>query len=235
MHADLHCHSSASYDSLASVAGLVRVAAERGLTHLAITDHERIDGALAARDLAPAELTVIVGEEIRCAVGDAIGLYLERPVAPGMSLLDTAAAIHEQGGLMGIPHPFDRWRSSSLASLRDAELESVLPQLDFIEAFNGRIPFGSVNERAADFAREHGLPGVASSDAHSLLEVGVAYTRLPGPIRSAAELKAALPHAQLMPGRGSMVVRAAMPLIKTVQAFRGNRRVRPAAGGVAPR
>ncbi|MGZ6345193.1 MAG: PHP domain-containing protein, partial [Candidatus Limnocylindrales bacterium] len=77
---DLHCHSAASFDSLSKPADLVRLAAERGLTHLAITDHERIDGALAARDLAPPELTVIVGEEIRSADGDLLGLFLEHTV-----------------------------------------------------------------------------------------------------------------------------------------------------------
>jgi predicted metal-dependent phosphoesterase TrpH len=230
VHADLHSHSAASFDSIASAVGLMRAGLERGLTHLAITDHERIDGALAARERAPEGLTLIVGQEVRCAVGDAIGLYLERPIPAGLSLLETAAAVHEQGGLMGIPHPFDRWRSSSLARLRDAELESVLGQIDFIEAFNGRVPFSSVNQRAADFAQEHGIPGVASSDAHSLLEVGVAYTTLPGPITDAASLKAALPEARLVTGRGSFVVRAAMPLFKAIQTMRGNRPLRSGSG-----
>ena len=62
---DLHCHTSASFDSLAEPANVVRAAAARGLTHLVVTDHDRIDGALAARDAAPAGLTVIVGEEVQ--------------------------------------------------------------------------------------------------------------------------------------------------------------------------
>src|SRR5688500_4946879 len=59
---DLHCHTSASFDSLAKPGDVVRAAAERGLTHLVITDNDRIEGALEARDLAPAGLTVIIGE-----------------------------------------------------------------------------------------------------------------------------------------------------------------------------
>lgn len=232
-HLDLHCHSSASYDSLASPEGLVRVAAERGLTHLAITDHERIDGAVRARDAAPEGLTVIVGEEVHSRDGDLIALYLERPVPPGLPALETVAAIHDQGGLAGIPHPFDRWRSSGLAGLQEELLAPLLAEIDFLEAFNGRVPYSAANERAAALAAAHGLPGIASSDAHTLLEVGIAYTILPGPIDSAAELKAALPEARLVTGRGALLLRAAMPLFKVVQALRGNRRVRPASGSGA--
>src|SRR5919205_2038607 len=102
--ADLHTHSNASFDSLASPASLVRTAASRGLTHLAITDHDRIDGALEARELAPAiapELTVIVGEEIRTTDGDLICLFLERTIPPGLSAVEAIAAAREQGGLVG--------------------------------------------------------------------------------------------------------------------------------------
>src|SRR5918998_305392 len=109
---DLHCHTRASFDSLASPAAVVRLAAERGLTHLAIPDHHRLDGALAARAAAPPGLTVIVGEEIRSLAGDLIALFVERPVPPGLSAVEAIAAVREQGGLIGIPHPFDPFRGS---------------------------------------------------------------------------------------------------------------------------
>src|SRR5437867_497357 len=85
---DLHCHTSASFDSLATPAAVVRAAAARGLTHLAITDHDRIVGALEAQALAAREapgLTVLVGQEIRTTGGDMIGLFLHEPVAPGLA------------------------------------------------------------------------------------------------------------------------------------------------------
>src|SRR3972149_5485820 len=82
---DLHCHTSWSPDSLSRPEAVARVAAERGLTHLAITDHGRIEGALAARDAAPEGLTVIVGEEIRSREGDLVALFVERPVPVGLS------------------------------------------------------------------------------------------------------------------------------------------------------
>ena len=207
----------------------MRLALERGLTHLAITDHERIDGAQAARDLAPQGLTVIVGEEIRSTDGDVLGLFLERAVAPGLSAAETIAAIHEQGGLAGLPHPFDRFRNSALAGEREELLAELAEQLDFVEAYNARVPFAEANERAAAFARRHGLPGVASTDAHSLLEVAVACTIVPGLIETPDQLRNALPGATLLTGHASYLVRGLTPLAKLVNRARGNRRVRPAA------
>ena len=168
---DLHCHTNASFDCLAEA--VVRAAARRGLTHLAITDHDRIEGALRARDAAPDGLTVIVGEEVRTADGDLIALFLDRAVAPGRPALETIAEVRAQGGLVGIPHPFDRYRGSML---KDPGLEAVGGLVDWVEAHNARVVGGSANDRAAAFAGELGLPGVAVSDAHSVLEVGVAYT-----------------------------------------------------------
>ncbi|CAN5448847.1 CehA/McbA family metallohydrolase [soil metagenome] len=227
---DLHCHSSASFDSLSSPADLVRVASERGLTHLAITDHERIDGALEARERAPDGLTVIVGEEIRSTECDIIGLFLERAVPPGLSPLETIAAIHEQGGVAGLPHPFDRFRLSGLRDGLATLPDQLAAQLDFVEAYNARTPFAGANRRAAEYAHAHGLPGVASSDAHTLLEVGVAYTVLRGPIRDAEQLRRSLRvGCELVPGRASLVVRGMAPAAKLVQRIRGNRRVGPAS------
>ncbi|HTS14122.1 MAG TPA: PHP domain-containing protein [Candidatus Sulfotelmatobacter sp.] len=224
---DLHSHSSFSFDSLSKPADLVRVAAERGLTHLAITDHERLDGALEGRAHAPAGLTVIVGEEIRTADGDMLGLYLTEVVAPGMSAAETVDAIHAQGGLAGLPHPFDHYRNSGLRGEREAAMVALAPRLDFIEAYNARAAFGDANARAAEFAVRNGLPGVASSDAHSLLEVGVACTIVPGPIETPDQLRAALAHATLMPGHASYLARGLTPLAKLINRTRGNRRVRP--------
>ena len=98
---DLHCHTRASFDSLSSPTSVVRAAASRGLTHLAITDHETIAGALEARDVAREQapgLTVLVGEEVRSREGDLIAMFIERAVPRGLSAAETIAAIREQGG-----------------------------------------------------------------------------------------------------------------------------------------
>lgn len=226
--ADLHCHTSASFDSLARPAAVLRAAVERGLTHLALTDHDRIDAALAARDAAPQELVVIIGQEVRTTAGDLVALYLERPIPPGYSMSEAAARIREQGGVVGLAHPFDRFRAGGGRRGWEAELERLVPLLDYVETWNARLMLGDGNRRAAEFAHDNGLPGVAVSDAHTVLEVGVAYTNFDGTIDSAAELRQALAEARLVTGRGSRLVRLGMPVAKLVQRMRGNRRVLPA-------
>lgn len=221
---DLHCHTSASFDSLSRPEEVVRAALDRGLTHVVVTDHERIEGALRARDAAPAGLQVIIGEEIRTADGDLTAAFLERAVPPGMSAADTVTAIREQGGLVGIPHPFDRFRGSLR---KDALLVSLAPLVDWIETHNARL-VGGGNERAGTFAREHDRPGVAVSDAHTIVEVGVAYTALDGDPSTPAGLLAGLPSSELVAGRASFAVRLWTPFAKGVQRARGNRRIRPA-------
>jgi predicted metal-dependent phosphoesterase TrpH len=221
---DLHCHTNASFDSLSDPGRVVRAAAARGITHLAITDHERIDGALRARDAAPAGLTVIVGEEVRTAEGDLIALFLEEAVAPHRPARETIEAIRAQGGLVGIPHPFDRFRGSMLA---DPRLEAMAQLVDWVEAHNARVVGGSGNERAQQLARDIGLPGVAVSDAHSVLEVGVAYTALDRDPSTAEGLLAALTNVELVPGRASYIVRTLTPVAKLINRARGNRRVPP--------
>ncbi len=221
---DLHCHTSASFDSLSSPRKVVAAAATRGLTHLAITDHDRIEGALRARDAAPPELTVIVGEEIRTADGDLIALFLEQAVEPHRPARETIDAVRAQGGLVGIPHPFDRFRGSML---KDPRLEAMAQLVDWVEAHNARVVGGTGNERAQQFARDMGLPGIAVSDAHSVVEVGVAYTALDADPSTPEGLLAALTNVELVPGRASYIVRTLTPVAKLINRARGNRRVPP--------
>ncbi|MET0772050.1 MAG: PHP domain-containing protein [Candidatus Limnocylindrales bacterium] len=223
---DLHCHSSASFDSVAAPGKLLAKAVRIGLTHLAITDHERIDGALRARDLAPDDITVIVGEEVRSSDGDMIGLFLERAVPPGMSAQETAAAIHEQGGIVGLPHPFDRFRSSggSRAAEQQRGLDALAASVDYVEVHNARA-YRDANPMAAAFADAHGLPGTASSDAHSVMELGVAQTVVEGPVEDGPSLLAALSGATIIKGRASYLVRGWTPMAKVLQRLHGNRRI----------
>lgn len=217
---DLHCHTRASFDSLSPPASVVRVAAERGLTHLAITDHDRIDGAQEARAAAPEGLTVVVGQEIKTLAGDLIAVFLTSPIPPGLPAVDAIAAVRAQGGLVGIPHPFDRFRRSLG---RDAVIATLGPLVDWVEIHNARL-VGRGNEEAAAFALENRLPGVAVSDSHSLLEVGVAYTALDGDPSTPEGLLAALRSIEIVPGRASFVARLMTPVAKVVQRARGNGR-----------
>ena len=223
---DLHCHTSASFDSLASPRSVVAAAAKRGLTHLAITDHDRIDGALAGRDVAPEGLSVFVGEEIRTRDGDLIAVFLSEAVRPGMSALDTIRAVRDQGGLVGIPHPFDRFRGSLARSEAPRNLEALAASVDWIEIWNARLMFGDGNQRAAELARAVDVPGVAVSDAHMAVEVGVAYTAMMGSADSPADLRAALAAGPaIVMGRASAYVRLVTPFAKAINRARGHGRV----------
>jgi predicted metal-dependent phosphoesterase TrpH len=257
---DLHVHTSASFDSLASPESQVRAAASRGLTHLAITDHDTIQGALAARDYAMRNtlaVMVLVGQEVKTSSGDLIALFLTTAIESGLAPADAIAAIRAQGGLVGIPHPFDRFRGSLLVGggggagagpgadasreppddAPEVPLDSpaagpaeLAPLVDWVEAHNARIMVGDGNERAHAFAVEHGLPGVAVSDAHSTLEVGVAYVALNGDPSTPEGLLAALPTAELVTGRATYFVRAVTPVAKVVQWARGRGRRAPTGG-----
>ena len=226
---DLHCHTNASFDCLSDPVKATVAAARRGITHLAITDHDRIDGALRARDGAPDGLTVIVGEEVKTASGDLICLFLQAAVPPGLPPAETIALVREQGGLVGIPHPFDRHRSS-MANVTE-ELDALAGLVDWVETYNARVVFREGNERAQAFALRTGLPGVAVSDAHSLLEVGVASTRVLGDPSTPSGLLAALASAEVQPGHATYFARGLTPLAKLVQRARGNGRIRRAASG----
>jgi predicted metal-dependent phosphoesterase TrpH len=225
---DLHTHSSASFDSLSRPDKMIDKAVQQGITHLAITDHERIDGAQRAVELAGDRLQIIVGEEIRTRDGDMLGLFLERAIAPGLSAADTAAAIREQGGLVGLPHPFDSYRSSggSKAGEGPQKLDELATIVDYVETHNARA-YRDANPLAGAFAQRHELPGVASSDAHSVMELGIASTALPGTFEDAEGLRALLPDADLVPGRASYYVRLWTPVSKLVNRVRGNGRIRP--------
>jgi predicted metal-dependent phosphoesterase TrpH len=227
---DLHCHTSASFDSLATPAGVVRAAAARGLTHLAITDHDRIDGALKAQAVAASEtprLTVIVGQEIRTTAGDMIGAFLHEAIPPGLTPAAAIANVRAQGGLIGIAHPFDRFRGS-LGKGDAAWFEEVAGEVDWIEAWNARVMFGDGNERASALAGRLGIPGVAVSDAHTILEVAIAATRADGDPQTPDELRAALAGPlELVTGRASAYTRLIAPAAKLLQHARGRGRVKP--------
>jgi len=218
---DLHCHTAASFDCRSRPRDVVRTAFERGITHLAITDHGRIDGALEARSVAPPGLVVLIGEEIRTVEGDLIGCFLEHPVPSGLSAREAIAEVRDQGGLVGIPHPFDRWRGSLG---RRAWLGDLAPLVDWVEIHNARALFRA-NARAASFAAEQGLPGVAVSDAHTLLEIGVAATVVEADPSTPDGLRAALRSASLVTGRGAFVARLATPIAKGLHWWQRIRRL----------
>ena len=133
-----------------------------------------------------------MGEEVRSAEGDLIGLYLERAVPPGMSAAETAAAIHEQGGLVGLPHPFDRFRSSGGSNAADEQraLDALAAAVDYIEVHNARA-YRRREPARSGLRRDPRTAGTASSDAHSVMELGVSQTVVSGPSMARRAARAA--------------------------------------------
>ena len=211
---DLHMHTRFSPDSGAPPASIVARCLKTGLNCIAVTDHNTIRGALEVRELAPFQ--VIIGEEVKSAAGDIIGLFLEEQVPRGLPAVDTVRAIKEQGGLVLVPHPFDRFRSSAI---KGESLLEILPQVDALEAFNAHNLLMRDNDRADAFCREKGLVAAAVSDSHTALELGRTYMELPEFDGTAAGFKEALSRAKLVKRRANQVLRLTTVYVKLRRAL----------------
>jgi predicted metal-dependent phosphoesterase TrpH/glycosyltransferase involved in cell wall biosynthesis len=174
--ADLHLHTSWSHDCSIDVDDLLDHAEAQGLGAIAVTDHNVFGGALQAAERARGRrLIVIPGEEVKTAEqGEVIGLFLREEIPRGMSFGETVAAIRAQGGLVYLPHPFDRMH----AIPDPATLHRHLAEIDVLEVYNARLLFEAYNEEALRFARKYNLTPGAGSDAHVLAGVGTGAVRM---------------------------------------------------------
>jgi len=174
--ADLHMHTSWSFDCAVDPAELVDYAEAEGLGAIAVTDHNVFGGALETVDAAQdRDLVVIPGEEVKTAdQGEVIGLFLEREIPRGLSFAETVTAIREQGGLVYLPHPFDRMHTIP----EPKTLHRHLADIDVFEVYNARLLFDAQNDEALRFARKYDLTMGAGSDAHVLQGVGTGAVRM---------------------------------------------------------
>ena len=173
---DLHMHTDHSSDCATPVEVLLATAREQGLDAIAVTDHNEISGALEAREkAADFGVKVIVGEEVKTASqGEVIGLFIQERIPRGLTLEQTVAQIKEQGGLVYVPHPFDR-----LHSVPDYEhMLAILDGIDAIEVFNPRVAIGAFNEEAVRFAAKYRLIAGAGSDSHVAQGLGSVRIRM---------------------------------------------------------
>jgi glycosyltransferase involved in cell wall biosynthesis len=173
---DLHMHTDHSGDCATPVEVLLQTAKAQGLGAIAVTDHNEVSGALAARDLAAEYgVKVIVAEEVKTATqGEVIGLFIEERIPRGLTLAETVAEIRRQGGLVYVPHPFDR-----MHAVPDYEhLLGIVEDVDAIEVYNPRVAIGSFNEEAARFAAKYRIPAGAGSDAHVAQGLGSVRVRM---------------------------------------------------------
>ncbi len=173
---DLHMHTDHSHDCATPVESLLETARDRGLGAIAVTEHNEISGAVAAAAICEQYgVKVILGEEVKTASqGEVIGLFITEKIERGMTLAETVAEIKRQGGLVYVPHPFDR-----MHAIPDYEhLLPIIDQIDLIEIYNPRVALDTFNEEAARFAAKYRIPAAAGSDAHVTQGLGTARVRM---------------------------------------------------------
>jgi predicted metal-dependent phosphoesterase TrpH len=235
---DLHMHTDHSHDCATPVEVLLATAREQGLGAIAVTDHNEISGALAARAQA-AELggahppvKVVVGEEVKTASeGEVIGLFIEERIPRGLTLAETVAEIRRQGGVVYVPHPFDR-----MHAVPDYEhLLPVLEEIDAIEVFNPRVAIGAFNEEAARFAAKYRIAAGAGSDSHVAQGLGSVRVRMRD-FEGPQEFMQSLRDAEIITRPTSLLYVQALKFLETratppsARRARRARRVRRATG-----
>jgi hypothetical protein len=230
---DLHMHTDHSHDCETPVEVLLATAKEAGLGAIAVTDHNEISGALEAREKAAAAgVKVIVGEEVKTAEqGEVIGLFIEEKIPRGLTMAETVAEIKRQGGLVYVPHPFDR-----MHAVPDYEhLLPILDDVDAIEVFNPRVAIGAFNEEAVRFAAKYRIVAGAGSDSHVAQGLGSVRIRMrdfDGP----DEFLQSLRDAEIMTKPSSLIYVQALKFLQTkatpavARRASRERRVRRATG-----
>ncbi|MGA2454931.1 MAG: PHP domain-containing protein [Solirubrobacteraceae bacterium] len=222
---DLHMHTDHSYDCATPVEVLLASAREQGLGAIAVTDHNEISGALEAAAQADRlgphpPVKVIVGEEVKTAgEGEVIGLFIKEKIPRGLSLRETVAEIKRQGGVVYVPHPFDR-----MHSVPDYEhLLEILDEVDAIEVFNPRVAIAGFNEEAARFASKYRIPAGAGSDSHVAQGLGSVRIRMrefDGP----TEFLQSLRDAEILTRPSSLLYVQALKFLQTRATPRSARR-----------
>jgi predicted metal-dependent phosphoesterase TrpH len=228
---DLHMHTDHSHDCATPVEVLLATAREQGLGAIAVTDHNEVSGALEARGRASG-VKVIVGEEVKTAgEGEVIGLFIEERIPRDMTLAETIAEIKRQGGVVYVPHPFDR-----MHAVPDYEhLLPVLDEVDAIEVFNPRVAIGAFNEEAARFAAKYRIPAGAGSDSHVAQGLGSVRVRMRD-FEGPQEFLQSLRDAEIVTRPTSLLYVQALKFLETratppsARRARRARRVRRATG-----
>ncbi len=167
---DLHTHSIVSQDGGLTGQDYAHIISQKKLNVIAITDHNTISFAEDLHKKFPKN--IIIGEEISSGEGDVIGLYLTKRIQPHLGIEETTKQVHKQGGLVLIPHPFEKFRSSVSLEMFNKHLSSI----DLVESFNARSKLKRPLQDAAEFATRHTIPHVANSDAHCMRGIPSAYT-----------------------------------------------------------
>jgi glycosyltransferase involved in cell wall biosynthesis len=220
---DLHMHTDHSGDCATPVEHLLATAREQGLGAIAVTDHNEVSGAFEARaKAAEFGVKIIIAEEVKTASqGEVIGLFLTEKIPRGLTLEETVAEIKRQGGLVYVPHPFDR-----MHAVPDYEhLLKIVDDVDAIEVYNPRVAIGSFNEEAERFAAKYQIVRGAGSDSHVAAGLGSVRIRMrdfDGP----AEFLESLRHAEITTKSGTLLYVQALKFLETKATPKAARRAR---------
>jgi predicted metal-dependent phosphoesterase TrpH len=174
LKADLHIHTEYSMDCSTALDKIIKRCREQGINCVAIADHGTVEGALKMQKLSPFQ--VIVAEEILTTQGEIMGMFLKETVPSGLTPQETIKRIRAQGGLVNIPHPYDKGRGSAL---KDWVIDEIAGEIDLMEVLNARSTTAATIERTEAFAKRHKIVQGAGSDAHSVQEIGNAYVMIP--------------------------------------------------------
>lgn len=169
---DLHTHSIISPDGAGSIteSDFDKYLTDGVLDCIAITDHNEVRFAQMMQKKWGEK--IIIGEEITTADGEMIGLFLKQKIEPGFSAKETAKKIHDQGGFVYIPHPFETLRKG----MQEEVLVTLIDDIDIFEVFNGRGKWRGKTKEAHMFAQKYNLVGAASSDAHGHRGIGKTFS-----------------------------------------------------------
>ena len=199
-------------DSNTTLEEIIARCQQDGIGCVAISDHGTIEGALKLQAMNP-PFKVIVAEEVLTPQGEIMGMFLKETVPSHQPVDAVLAQIKAQGGLVCIPHPFDKFRPSGLAA---KEMERIAEQIDIIEAFNSKVVVTSSLGKARAFADEHGLAQGAGSDAHLPQHIGSAYVEIPD-FSNSTEFLTALKSGRIV-GRRTLPFRSVW--LRLLQPFR---------------
>lgn len=169
MNFDLHIHSVYSKDSILKPERIIKIAKKKGLSGIAVTDHDTIEGALKTKSVAFDNFMVIVGAEVQTDKGEIIGLFLNEEIKT-REFAEVIDEIKDQDGITVLPHPYRN---------RLCDPKNLLEKVDLVEGLNARTS-KELNYRAQILARNFGLPMIAGSDAHTPFEIGRAQTIIQG-------------------------------------------------------
>jgi predicted metal-dependent phosphoesterase TrpH len=197
---DLHLHSSASFDCSVTPERVAAKCRQLGLAPVFLTDHDSIQGALGLQ--ATGEFRVVAGEEVMTTDGELIGLFLEEAIEPGLSALETAGRIKDQGGLVYVEHPYDMYRRP----INEETIERIADLIDVVEVYNSRSD-ARANQRAQDLCDTLGAAAGAGSDSHTLDTIGSAYVEMED-FTGAGDFLDKLRRGKIVTGKNRLVLMA---------------------------